>query len=112
MIKMYHDDSKATGGPTVADVPEGGVDMMRRAGWYTKGVEVPGKTVNVPAAENRKALDKMNHEELDAEVTRMGIAFPEGAKPTKAEKVAFIQEHADAGKGEDAESSAGPAAQE
>ncbi|MDD2966609.1 MAG: hypothetical protein PHN64_03820 [Desulfovibrionaceae bacterium] len=36
MVKMYHDDPIATAGPTTADVPEGGVAMMRAAGWHTK----------------------------------------------------------------------------
>ena len=34
IVKMYHDDPVATAGPTEADVPEDGVPMMRRAGWY------------------------------------------------------------------------------
>ena len=36
IVKMYHDDPRATGCPTVADVPEDGVKMMKAAGWYLK----------------------------------------------------------------------------
>lgn len=32
-VRMLHDNPGMTGGPTSAEVPEDGVEMMRRAGW-------------------------------------------------------------------------------
>lgn len=36
MVRMYHDNPKATGGPTTADVPQEAVIWMQQAGWYIK----------------------------------------------------------------------------
>ena len=49
MVKMYHDDPKATGGPTTADVPKDGVEMMRGAGWYLKEEPGSGETAEAEA---------------------------------------------------------------
>lgn len=76
MIKMYHDDPEMTGGPTTAEVPEEGVPMMRRAGWYLSGER------EMTASEN--SIDGMTVVEMREYAKEHGIPIPATAT-TKAE---------------------------
>lgn len=76
MIKMYHDDPEMTGGPTTAEVPEEGVPMMRRAGWYLSGER------EMTASEN--SIDNMTVAEMREYAKEHGIPIPATAT-TKAE---------------------------
>lgn len=76
MIKMYHDDPEMTGGPTTAEVPEEGVPMMRRAGWYLSGER------EMTASEN--VVDGMTVAEMREYAKEHGIPIPATAT-TKAE---------------------------
>lgn len=76
MIKMYHDDPEMTGGPTTAEVPEEGVHMMRRAGWYLSGER------EMTASEN--VVDGMTVAEMREYAKEHGIPIPATAT-TKAE---------------------------
>jgi hypothetical protein len=78
VVKMYHDDPVATAGPTEADVPEEGIPMMRRAGWYL--------------AEEKKMippLESMTVAEMREYAKAHTIQIPATAT-TKAEIVAIL----------------------
>lgn len=80
MIKMYHDDPEMTGGPTTAEVPEEGVPMMRRAGWYLSGE----REMTAPENSAGNFIDGMTVAEMREYAKEHGIPI-QATATTKAE---------------------------
>lgn len=101
-VTMRHTDPAATGGPLTAEVPEEGVEMMRRAGW----TRAPATPEGADAFEQRgkdvrgggKALEHMTVAELREHAGARGIPIPASAT-AKAAILESIRV-AGAGKGE------------
>lgn len=87
MVKMYHDNPEATGGPKEADVPEGGIPMMRKAGWYTKEQE----TGDQPPKTQQPDFSQMSVKDMRTWAQENNIEIPDDVKG-RDEIVAYLSE--------------------
>ena len=114
IVTMHHNNPKATGGPTVAEVPMDSVQAYREAGWFeiqdqTPQKQEPTASTQPPANEGqqgqpgaqpptnpepsrRKTLTQMNTAELEAYAVELGLEFSKDVN-TNPERVAAIKAH-------------------
>ena len=99
-VRMLHTDPAATGGPTTAEVPESGVEMMRRVGWALAPEQAEAAD---SSGQGEKSLEEMTVAELREHAREQGIPIP-ATSTTKAAILEVI------GSAEAAKSRAAPTA--